>query len=419
MKKKLIIILICCVQQAVGQTTAFATIDSLLQKGRYKMVLQKLQAINPPTFESDVKMATVYQLIDNHKKAVSFYEKALTFKNDDVIRLKLAASYLKLKNYAKTIAIYEGLSEKDEDNLLLHYQLAKLYLVTKQLEKAIEKFQFLIKKDPENANYSYRLGVAYAFLGARNKKIDSYLDAFKKDNQHIKAIYHLATAFKKIGDRDSSYLFVNKGLKINPNHIQLNRLKINKLYRDKNYLASIKLLKMMDSIAPKEFYTATMLGRCYYNLDSLQKAKNYFEKAKKLDTEKEDFKSDTYLGHIAMKEQKYMWAKIHYSMAISRGKRLRDEEYVGLANVFIQEKKKKQAIEMLKKATKENRNNYKVAYRLATLSDAYYKNKKIAYKLYNKFLERFESKDKEMTAFVQRRIREIKKEYFLKGETID
>ena len=37
------IILICCMQQAVAQTTAFAVVDSLLQKGRYQLALQQLK----------------------------------------------------------------------------------------------------------------------------------------------------------------------------------------------------------------------------------------------------------------------------------------------------------------------------------------------------------------------------------------
>jgi hypothetical protein len=39
--------------------------------------------------------------------------------------------------------------------------------------------------------------------------------------------------------------------------------------------------------------------------------------------------------------------------------------------------------------------------------------------LYKNFIEKFEDKDKEMTAFVFRRLKEIKKMYFLKGETLE
>ena len=67
---------------------------------------------------------------------------------------------------------------------------------------------------------------------------------------------------------------------------------------------------------------------------------------------------------------------------------------------------------------KENRKNYKALYQLAKLSDDYYKDKKIAYKLYIKYIEAFYDKDEVITAFVKRRIKDIKKEYFIRGEIL-
>ncbi len=417
MKNILIIVLIFFMQKAVAQTSAFATIDSLLQKGRYKIALQKLQEIQPPTFQSNIQKASIYHLIDNYQKSILFYKKALEIKEDATVKLKLAKEYQRLKKYQKAIVIYENLVEKDAKNLVLQYQLAKLYLIVYQPKKAVEKFQFLIKKDSENANYSYQLGIAYALLGKRNLKIDSYLDAYRKDNQHLKAVYHLATSFKVIGDLDSSYLFVEKGLKINSNHLKLNKLKINKLYREKKYKQAILLLKNINSLAKNDYYTIKMLGRSYYNIDSLELAKTYFRKARKLDSD--DFKNLTYLGHIAMKQKKYGRARINYIIATFTGKQKRDEEYYGLASVYIRQEKRKEAIETLKKAMQENRRNYKALYQLAFLSDGFYKDKKIAYKLYQKYINSFEKKDKEMTVFVLQRIKEIKKTHFLKGEIID
>ena len=66
-----------------------------------------------------------------------------------------------------------------------------------------------------------------------------------------------------------------------------------------------------------------------------------------------------------------------------------------------------------------NRNNHKSLYELAITSDAYYKDKKIAYKHYKEYIERFEERDKEMTTFVLSRMKDIKQEYFLEGEIVD
>jgi hypothetical protein len=66
-----------------------------------------------------------------------------------------------------------------------------------------------------------------------------------------------------------------------------------------------------------------------------------------------------------------------------------------------------------------NYKNYKALYPLAKLSEDNYKDKKIAYKHYLKYIDKFESKDVVITNFVKIRIKEIKKAYFLKGENLE
>ncbi len=80
--------------------------------------------------------------------------------------------------------------------------------------------------------------------------------------------------------------------------------------------------------------------------------------------------------------------------------------------------KRSEAITMFTRAIKENRNNYKALYQLALTEDSFYKDKNIAYKHYKDFIEKFREKDKDLANFSKRRISEIKKEYFLKNQTL-
>jgi tetratricopeptide (TPR) repeat protein len=160
-----------------------------------------------------------------------------------------------------------------------------------------------------------------------------------------------------------------------------------------------------------------MLGRTFYNLDSLDQAKKYFKKLYALD--RENYKSWTYQGHIALKEKNYKSASLNYRMATFIGKEKRDEEYYGLATVAFETEKPTEAILYFNKAFKENYNNYKALYQLAKISDDYYKDKKIAYKHYLKYMNKFQDNDTVISSFVKRRIQEIKKAYFLKGEKLE
>ncbi|WP_298780113.1 tetratricopeptide repeat protein [uncultured Polaribacter sp.] len=416
MKKNLIIVLLFTMIKVEAQTSTFTAVDSLFAKGRYKIALSILDQMGS-NFLSNYKKATIYESIDDFKNAASFYEKALTFKEDYKTKLKLAKNYRLLKKSIKAIKIYEKILAKDSLNLVLKYQLGKLYIINKKPKKAIATFKYLIDKDKTNANYSYYLGLSYKLDGQRDPMINSLIDTYKKDTLHFKAITRLATCFQKLKDKDSTQLFVNKGLALNKNHVDLNKLKINQLFRDKKYIDAIPLLLNLDTINKNDTYNMTLLGKAYYNLDSLKTAKKYFKKLSFLD--KKDFKANTYLGHIAMKEKDYKTANFNYMLATFKGKEKRDEEYYGLATLYYETKKPNKAIKYFENAYKENSRNYRALYQLAKLSDDYYKEKKIAYKYYKKYVDNFISRDANTTAFVKNRIKEIKKEYFLRGESLN
>ena len=102
--------------------------------------------------------------------------------------------------------------------------------------------------------------MVYGKLGNGNKMTDSFLESYKKDTTYLKSVYKLATIFKKIRKKDSSNLFIKKGLQLDKDHINLNKLKINNLYLSKKYDKAIIMLNHLDSLMPNELYTQKMLG---------------------------------------------------------------------------------------------------------------------------------------------------------------
>ncbi|WP_298765779.1 tetratricopeptide repeat protein [uncultured Polaribacter sp.] len=417
MKKKVLIVVLFVVVKVEAQTSAFAAIDSLFENGRYQLALQKLEAMNPPSFLSNYKTALIYESIDNYKKTVSFLEKALEFKEHKKASLKLAKAYLRLFKPNKSIKIYEDLLAKDSMNLVLKYQLGKLYLQNRKSENAISLFKDLTTKDTLNPHYSYQLGLAYSFVNDGNRMMNCFLDVLEKDSTHLKAITKLAIQYFALRDKDSTYLFINKGLRLDENHISLNRIKANQLYSEKKFKATIPVLLRLDSLEKMEHFTNNMLGKSYYQLEDYKNAKDRFKNVVKIDAE--DFKAFTYLGNIALKEKDYRMAMFHYLRAAKVGKEPRDNAYYGLATMFYEQEKPKSAINYFKKAFDENAQNYKALFQQAKLSEDYYKDKKIAYDLYKKFKSRFFRRDKEMSDFVESRIVAIKKAYFIKGESLE
>lgn len=417
MKKVYILLLVCMSIKVGAQTSTFSHADSLLEKGRYRLALTDLKAMDTLQDISNYKIGNIYAFIDNHQKAIEFYKKSLDLKENFGAQLMLGKSYQALHKDAKAIEVYQKLIDQNPENLLLGYRLGKLYLAQHNLEASEKIFKKLIVLDAENPNYEYQLGLISSQKKDGNGMLTHFLKAYQKDTTHIKLVFQLARTFELLRIKDSAKLFTNKGLQLDSLHINLNKLKINELFRAKKYKQAIHLLQRIDTIEPNELYTQKMLGRSYFNIDSLDLAEKNFKKAKILD--KEDFKIYKHLGHIEKVRKNYRKAMLNYFRATTVGKKPRNEEYYSLGLLYLEMKQLKMAIEMFKKSIKESNRFYKALYQLAITSDSYYKDKKIAYQQHQDYLNRFEYKDKDITAFVKHRIKEIKKELFLKGENVE
>ena len=416
--KKLYILLLVCVSIKVGaQSSTFSHADSLLLNGRYRLALTQLKAIDTLQHISNYKIGNIYISIDDYKSAIASYKTSLEFEESTQVKLALAKTYYRVKSYKKAIQIYETLLEKDTDNLIITYQLGKLYFTTNDLKKAATTFTALSKKDPSNPNYHYQLGLIAARKADGNGMLDNFLNAYKRDQTHIKSVYQLAKTFSLLRKKDSSILFIDKGLKLDSLHINLNKLKVNNLFRKKEYTKAIVRLQILDSLTPNDLYNKKMLGRSYFNIDSMSLAEVNFKKAKKID--KEDFKILLYLGHIYKSKKDHRNAYYNYMMATSVGKKERSEEYFSLGMLYLDKKEFRSSIAMFKRALKENSKRYKIKYQLALTLDSFYKDKKIAYAVYDDYIMRFEEKDKDITLFVKNRMKEIKTTLFMKGEKVE
>ncbi|AMC11847.1 hypothetical protein Lupro_11480 [Lutibacter profundi] len=96
-----------------------------------------------------------------------------------------------------------------------------------------------------------------------------------------------------------------------------------------------------------------------------------------------------------------------------------DKQFLLSGIIAKEEFNVKVAIKFFKESVKYNRNNHKALFQLALTSDTYYKDKKIAFKHYQNFIQRFEGENKKLTLYAKNRIKEIKKEYFIKGEIVE
>jgi len=418
MKKiSIILLLLIITLKTEAQSSVFNIVDSLLVKGNYQNALILLENAQPKTAVIFEKTANIYQTIGNENKALSYLNKAIEIENSDASKVKLAQLYLATGLTLKAIEIYEFLIVKDTSNLLVANSLGKLYLSQNQPKRAEKLFRFLKSKDSVNPNYPYQIGECLDKQNKLNEMGQSYLNAYKLDTLHLKSIFELAKFFKTLRFQDSTTLFINKGLQIDANNINFNQLKANDLYFSKDFKNALTYLKKLDSLNYQSVSTYEMFGMCYYNLQNFDLAEDYFKKAIRLDPS--DYTIYYRLATLYYDKKDYKLAKYYLFSSISSAKPDLDRQYFLMGILLKEENNLKGALDNFEKSFQNNYKNHKALFELAVTSDIYYKDKKIALKYFQQYLDKFKRNDEIMTAYAEGRIKEIKKQYFLEGEIVN
>lgn len=418
MKRKLLFAVICLtVLKTEAQSSVFNVVDSLLLQGKYQMALEMLEKENSKTQKVHERIGDIYYQVGDVSKAIAHFEKGSALESTTTIQMKLAKAYNNVQRSKEAITIYENLVKEDSLNLLALNSLGNLYLAKTRPKSAEKVFRYLIKQDSLNPNYQYQLGRALNDKGRKFEMVDYFLKAYELDPKHTKSMYRLAKFYKAISKKDSTKLFIDKGLEIVPNDINFLQLKANFSYTDKQYQLAIEQLRKLEKSNYRTKNIYDMFGMSYLKMKKYDSAKIYFEKALKIDF------SDPVITYRMAKlyhEQDSLKKATFYAMRSVMGlKPDFDREYYLLGILQKEQGQLRQAVTNFEKAYYNNTGNYKALYALATTSDAFYEGKKMAHKHYKSFLNRFASKDEDMTMFVKRRIQEIKEELFIEGETIE
>ncbi len=416
MKKILLFIgLVFLTYKMDAQNSILKLSDSLMQVGNYQAALQKLEKINNSSADIFEKIAGIYQKVGDNSKAIENYMKAYQLNPSDKIKEKLGKSYQFRGNSDKAIRLYNEVLSANPDNLLLKYNLAKLYMAERKTSFAVKLLKELIQKDSLNPNYYYQLGEVYEKLNKDPSKV--YLKAYALDSLHLKSIYNLAKFYKSIKVKDSTGLFIDIGLKISPDNLNFIQLKAQNEFLKKEYDTTLVYLKELEKQNFETMFVYKLFGLSYYNLKEYENALIYFRKASQ-----KDFKDTTIsynLGLVYKALKDYKKAEMSFLMSIMFQKPQVDKNYYQLGLVQLEQGNQKKAIESFEEAFKNNPGNHIVLLRLAIISDDYYKDQKIAIKHFEKYIDKFSKKDEESTLYVKGRIKEIKKELFIKGEKID
>lgn len=370
-----IALLITCNTQA--QTTGLNYADSLFVTGNYSKAIEEYKSYDKP---SDVfeKMAKAYVALGNYDEALTNYGKAL---------------------------------ETNPDNVFLKFDYAKLLSSTKKFKEASILFEELIYRDYKNPNYYYELGVVLEAM-QDSTAMNRFRSAFDLDRTHQKAIYKIAREFLVQRDHEASLKYIAIGLETYQNNVELISLKAQNYYWLEDYRESAKWFERLIELGESSQFIHEKLAFCYAKHYNYKKAIEQGELALKYDPK--NFINLFIQGQMYEGAEDFENAAKYMALALEIRDIPLDGEYRRLGYVLNRQGKHKEAIDALNKSLKINPNDQMSQFYMLMAKDRYYKDVETRLKLY----EDFHSKNPKsnFNYWVERRIKELKEEKFLKSD---
>ncbi len=124
----------------------------------------------------------------NYKSAVNNYIRALSEREDPIIKYNLANSLYQMKDYDKAIDVYKKIEKEVPDSVKpdLYYNLGNAYFQKKQYDKAVKSYVNCLKMKPKDKYAKENLELALKMLKQQKQKKNKKNDKSDKNKEKNK-----------------------------------------------------------------------------------------------------------------------------------------------------------------------------------------------------------------------------------------
>ncbi|MCP3927873.1 MAG: hypothetical protein GY705_02095 [Bacteroidetes bacterium] len=307
--------------------------------------------------------------------------------------LKIAYCHSQSGRYPDAKLFYNEVLKMDSLNLLTISSLGSMYEGEKNYTKAQEYYQDLIRIDTTNSYYYKRNGYISLRLSDPNSAADYFLKAHELNKIDIDVIHQLGKIYLALELFDFAEQMIWKGLDTDPNNIKLLQTKARIHHKRKEHVEVTESIEKIMIQGDTTDYYQMMLGVSYIHLDSLDTAIYHLERI--IDREKDSEHTHHYLGLAYQTKEEMEKAENHFLLAIEKGISPQIGEYYdGLATIMKKQNKLREAIRYFEKALEFGARGESI-FQLAHTCDLYYKDKKIALRYYQQYLNSSNEKYRE------------------------
>jgi len=215
------------------------------------VLLEAAKNLHPNDLEIYLSIGSVHSLQGNHEDAITVYEEALSFAEEDHDELyyNIGLSYQSMEKYDKAIECYKKSIEINLAHEGSLYELAFCLDIVGQLDNSIAYYKKFIDEDPYSAAAWYNLGIVCNKLERFEEAIEAYEFALAIDENFASARFNMGNSFMN-------------------------------LERYNEALQEFKKTIEVEGPSPEVY---CCIGAAYENLNQYELGLKYFQKATKLD----------------------------------------------------------------------------------------------------------------------------------------
>lgn len=340
--------------------------------------------------------------------ALAIYQQCTTTDTTSMeAKFRLGKIAYKLGDFKAAKMSLEGAMLDSNDMNRAYRILAPLYDQEQNVPKAIKYYSALSQMNPQNAFYQRCLGRLYNESSLYQEAFNHYAEAHSINNRDMLAAAGLAQILIKNRQYVMADSIMEHCLAYDSLNVAINLQYASSKYRQKAYHTTCSILNRMQHRIDFNQYYGKMYGFSLLQIDSIEKSIFFLERS--LTRPGNPEKAHYYLGLAYEKSENPEFAEYHFKKAIEAGISTDiNLYYKELAQMADEENDMKAEINYLKKSLEFN-DDHLVLYKLARVSDEYYKDKRIALRYYEKYIKHPKATDYYLE-YIESRVKRLKEE---------
>lgn len=200
--------------------SAFANIWQRHQKGLLPENIDIVDKIGKNVYSmTNNNLGVIYLEKKNYKKAISYFQKAISQNNTNALAFNNLGTALKETGKPhEAVENWKKAAKLDPVFIEPLSNLGVFYLDGGNVPEATANFTKLIKLNPDDSNSYNNLGLCYLNQNNYQKAIENIKKAVELNPNDYAAAYHLGLTYRLADDYENSVKYLKRALKLNPEH---------------------------------------------------------------------------------------------------------------------------------------------------------------------------------------------------------